>query len=251
MVWIGGARLGSAGAARRGKARLGWAGQGMARRGTARQARRGAARRGRHGEAWPGRARHGEARPGLAGHGRHLTGEIMDKTSITSEVNKAVNDLYLRDGEVRPSALVDLAQPEDSPIHDAFEWDDFKAGHEYRLIQARGYIRRVRVEYGDTTERLVHVPQVVVIDDDGELVEPTRREGCYKPISVVVQNTSDYDRALEQVRSQIGSARRAYDELKDAYKAYQNRGQGKLDLERAPNFPLADKGFAELQTALG
>lgn len=39
----------------------------------------------------------------------------------------------------------DAADPQ-SPIHHLFEWDDTKASHAYRLVQAGHLIRRVRVQ---------------------------------------------------------------------------------------------------------
>jgi len=174
----------------------------------------------------------------------------MGKPIMTDEINKAVNEIYLANGEVKPSILVESAQPEDSPIHSAFEWDDFRAGHEYRLMQARGYIRKVVIEIEDRQERLVHIPQVKVIDENGDVIEPTGREGCYKPISVVVRDHTDYDRAMDSVRSQMAALRRSYDELKGAYKDHCQRNQGKLELERIPDFPRADHGFEEIRAAL-
>ncbi len=46
-------------------------------------------------------------------------------------------------GLLSPAAVVADATPDDSPLHDRFEWDDSKAGHEYRLEQARHIIRAV------------------------------------------------------------------------------------------------------------
>ena len=50
-----------------------------------------------------------------------------------------------RDGDLTPDKVLAAAVPEDSPIHNQFEWDDTRAGHTYRLTQARALIRRVRV----------------------------------------------------------------------------------------------------------
>jgi hypothetical protein len=44
---------------------------------------------------------------------------------------------------VTPEDVVEDARPIDSPMHDAFEWDDSKAAIEYRLEQARHLIRSV------------------------------------------------------------------------------------------------------------
>jgi len=54
--------------------------------------------------------------------------------------------------------VVEEARPADSPIHSRFNWDDSKAAHEYRLMQARALIR-VCVEFTGPTDaaRLEHV----------------------------------------------------------------------------------------------
>jgi len=48
-----------------------------------------------------------------------------------------------RSGILTPSAVVDEARPEDSPLHAAFEWDDSIAAEKYRLEQARRLLRQV------------------------------------------------------------------------------------------------------------
>lgn len=54
-------------------------------------------------------------------------------------------------GLLRPAAVVEAAKPVDSPLHNAFTWDDTKAANEYRLLQAQKLIRsfKVTIEDGD------------------------------------------------------------------------------------------------------
>jgi hypothetical protein len=54
-------------------------------------------------------------------------------------------------GRLTPQLLVDAARPDDSPLHNRFEWDDEVAGEKYRLDQAREIIRSVKVVYRDAT----------------------------------------------------------------------------------------------------
>lgn len=44
-------------------------------------------------------------------------------------------------GLILPEVVVKEAEPEDSPLHDKFTWDDGIAGHAYRLEEARRFIR--------------------------------------------------------------------------------------------------------------
>lgn len=48
-----------------------------------------------------------------------------------------------RGGVLRPADVVDFAKDASTALHKCFEWDDEKAGHEYRLEQARRLIRCV------------------------------------------------------------------------------------------------------------
>lgn len=48
-------------------------------------------------------------------------------------------------GEVTPEAVVEAAKDSKNPLHAVFEWDDGKAGHQYRVQQAGTLIRSVIV----------------------------------------------------------------------------------------------------------
>ena len=130
-----------------------------------------------------------------------------------SERSKEFTRIVKRDGCIRPSVVVNEARPKKSPLHDDFEWDDAKAAEEYRLSQARQYIRitPVRVANNKPEQRLVHVvPERV----EGPTAVETSREGYYKPMSVVVQNDSEYMRALNELQTQVTAIQRTISELK-------------------------------------
>ena len=121
-----------------------------------------------------------------------------------------VQYIYNRDGCVRPSALVAKASKPESPAHEYFEWNDGKAGKEYRLIQARQAIRLVTIkpsENAETEERLVHVPSAKVSESGS-------KEGEYHSPSVLITRPSEYDRALHSAIKQLKAARLAVDELR-------------------------------------
>ena len=62
--------------------------------------------------------------------------------NATPEMTAALAELAkARDGILRPVEVVEAAEPEDSPLHDWFEWEDGKAAAEYRLTQARRLIQ--------------------------------------------------------------------------------------------------------------
>jgi hypothetical protein len=44
-------------------------------------------------------------------------------------------------GLLRPADVVSFAQDDTTALHGQFTWDDEEAGHQFRLVQARGIIR--------------------------------------------------------------------------------------------------------------
>lgn len=133
------------------------------------------------------------------------------KSSLMKKVEKVVQNIYDRDGEVRASVLVDEARPEDSPAHPAFEWRDDVAAEEYRLYQARHLIRRVTVIHEEKPTQLMHVP--VVVADAGE---HEGKEGSYKPAEVIVTAPDDFELALNAAVQRLKAARAAVDDLQRA-----------------------------------
>lgn len=126
---------------------------------------------------------------------------------VKDGVKRVVQDIYDRYGFVQASTLVDAARPEDSPAHNGFEWNDDKAAEEYRLIQARQWIRIVRVEVNEQEERLVHVPVIVKADT---------KEGFYKPVSVVVESGDEFNAAYAEALGRLKAAKDALSELANA-----------------------------------
>jgi hypothetical protein len=60
-------------------------------------------------------------------------------------------------GRLDADLVVQVATPEDSPLHERFVWDDAVAGHKFRLNQARQLIRSVRVVFKESDG--IHPPQ--------------------------------------------------------------------------------------------
>lgn len=157
--------------------------------------------------------------------------------TIKDGVQKVVNDIYSKSGQVRPSDLLKAAKEKNSPAHDAFEWNDKKAGHQYRLIQARFWIRRVEIIVDKQPERLIHVPHVAV-DEEGV----NSSEGYYKPMSVVIENADEFELARRETLNRLNAAKAAFETLKKA--ASKSKSGEKRNLSKA------DKGFQMVESAL-
>lgn len=129
----------------------------------------------------------------------------------TKAMQELVTRLYQENKSVIPSEIVKKSKPKTSPTHGCFEWDDKKAGSEYRLEQARRWIRKIKIEIPDTGEtkvtkfRLHHVPSV-----------GGRGAGEYKAPPVIVENPSEFERAMKAALADLDSAQARVDELKTA-----------------------------------
>ena len=72
---------------------------------------------------------------------------------------EALVALVERDGSITPASVLDEARDEASPLHTHFEWDDSEAAEQYRLVQARGLIRRYKVTVEVKPDTFVKVRQ--------------------------------------------------------------------------------------------
>jgi hypothetical protein len=152
--------------------------------------------------------------------------------TIVSRVNAEINRIYERDGMVKPSVLVEESEPVEAPAHEAFEWDNIKAGKEYRLMQARGYIRHAVVTCEGKTSEYCHIPASVEYSES--------KEGSYKPIHAIVHNKDEYRLALAQLASYLDAAQESYNRLVDAAK----HKHIKLNTNKI------EKGFSMIKEAL-
>lgn len=67
-------------------------------------------------------------------------------TTRRQDVIAAISALENRHGQLTPDIVLDAAIDPQSPLHSWFEWNDERAGHAYRIDQARSLIRSVRYE---------------------------------------------------------------------------------------------------------
>jgi hypothetical protein len=74
---------------------------------------------------------------------------MNDRKTLAADRIAALEALAARDGGLTPQSVVAAAEPEDSPLHGLFEWDDSVAGPLYREQQAKSYIRAVAIVLPD------------------------------------------------------------------------------------------------------
>lgn len=160
------------------------------------------------------------------------------RITVTPIIEKEISRLYRRDGELKASILVREAAKKASPLHDVFEWDDEKAGHEFRLIQGRNLIRTVKVtKVGEdgtvsTVRAFVHVPS-----EENE-------EGSYVTEEKLMKHPDFYFRALAETRQKLAGAREALQQL-ERLGRQENKPENALAI-----IGLAEKGLSTAMEAI-
>lgn len=76
-----------------------------------------------------------------------MSDEVSRRDVLRSELERIWDDRR----RLTPADIVESATPPESPLHDRFEWDNSEAAHQYRLVQAAGLIRSVKIKI--TVER--------------------------------------------------------------------------------------------------
>jgi ribosomal protein S20 len=90
-------------------------------------------------------------------------------------------DELSREDALTPEGIVEKADDETSALHKYFEWDNAKAGHAHRIMQARQLVRVIyleREQANGTPDR--PIPAFVSLPDD--------REGGYRATKEVLNN---------------------------------------------------------------
>lgn len=112
----------------------------------------------------------------------------------SAETSEILEQLRLEnDGKLIPDDVVEAAGEVSHPLHDYFEWDDDKAGHQHRLWQARVLIRSVRVTVEDRK-----VPAYVNVK-----VESIQ---YYQKTTVAKHNFDEWESALKFAKQRLQAA---------------------------------------------
>lgn len=112
-------------------------------------------------------------------------------------------------GPLTASRYVAEVSDKSHPLHDTLEWDNKKASHEYRLIQARKLIVLVRDTSGtESVPLFIHVPS----QDGGE--------GEYELSRVIVTQPDRLRAARQQVLSHLDGAQRNLDDLDEIVRQF-------------------------------
>ena len=123
-------------------------------------------------------------------------------------------------GLLRPQTVVDEARPEDSPLHNVFEWDDGVAAEKYRLDQAQRLIRSFRITKQDSSGREIEVPVFVGVSIDrtnGKAENPYRLiesiQNCPDLMEVAVKDALDQLEGIRNRHSHLTELRDVWDAI--------------------------------------
>ena len=110
------------------------------------------------------------------------------------------------DGRLRPEDVLNSAVDASSPLHGAFTWDDAKAAYEYRLSEARFFIKAV-VTVGEQGETAPAFWNIITTDKQDE------PERYYQAASVIAGSPIEYDAALRVMLTELATAKDGLEKL--------------------------------------
>jgi len=108
-------------------------------------------------------------------------------------------------GLLNPEDVVEFAKNKNTALHKSFEWDDKKASAAYRIAQAEGIIRRVKVTIVNKQKEEVKVRCYVSLPEDRG--SKSDGKGNYRHIDSVISEKDLRIQFLESVQSEFESFR--------------------------------------------
>ena len=125
---------------------------------------------------------------------------------------KELEKIEARDGEITPQAVVDEARPEGSALHKIFEWNDEKAAEQYRIHQAKTFIRCVVVK--PLPEDKVKEPVRMFINRN-TIDEGQTKTGSYINYRSAFENPDAREVILSNAKHELKIFRQKYYKLKE------------------------------------
>jgi quinol monooxygenase YgiN len=144
--------------------------------------------------------------------------------ATAEQAHAAFETIRKRDGKLTAPAVVDEARPEESVLHEDFEWRDDIAAEKYRQQQARQMISAVRIVWEEKSPpvrayvnvRLVEQEALNAADAMHPAEEPTAKEPparCYMPLEEVLEQPQLRTQMLEDARRDAQNYKQKYSTL--------------------------------------
>jgi hypothetical protein len=112
-------------------------------------------------------------------------------------------------GMLKPEYVEKEARDPKNPLHKRFEWDDKKAGYQYRLYQARQLIRVSIVFIGDDDDEPIKAYWSYMDD------RTNRNGGGYTAMIDILQDDERYQSMLMEAKKELDVFRKKYKMIKE------------------------------------
>lgn len=134
--------------------------------------------------------------------------------SVPAEVvGSIVATIAATEGSCPPQRLVQEAEPETSPLHPLFTWNDSEAADSWRTAQARRIIRSLRVTVVfDNSHKTTTAPAFISV---GRTKATKPRGSGYRPTADVLSDKDFQREALRDALASLKTLRVRYAMLKE------------------------------------
>lgn len=107
-----------------------------------------------------------------------------------------------------PEQIVEAAKNPERELHKCFCWDDEEAARKYRIFQARQVVCHlvVKREQEQESETATHPTEI-------RLLHKTDSGSGYKPITLITQNKSEYEKLLQNALEDLRRFKAKYASL--------------------------------------
>lgn len=144
--------------------------------------------------------------------------------ATAEQAHEAFEAIRKRDGKLTAPAVVDEARPEESVLHEDFEWRDDIAAEKYRQQQARQMISAVRIVWEEKSPPVRAYVNVRLVEQDAlnaaDAMHPTEEPAvkepparCYIPLEEVLEQPQLRTQMLEDARRDAQNYKQKYSTL--------------------------------------
>lgn len=113
----------------------------------------------------------------------------------------------VNNGRLAQETVVEEARDKKSPLHPAFEWNDKRAAHQYRLSQAGYVIRMLSVSYVEGEKKTAPIRAFVNVSRD--------EDRSYTSIAHAMSDDELREQVLARALKELNDWRERYSELEE------------------------------------
>lgn len=133
-------------------------------------------------------------------------GARMSKDVNPQVVGETLDTIRSLHGGITAALVVEEAEPEHSPLHPAFEWDNATAAHEWRLHTGRHLLRSIVIRSESEPDKLP-IRAFVVVNIEGD--------DLYTSTTVAMSDTRLRQQVLARALKELDIWDRRYREIEE------------------------------------